>query len=261
MPSPGGNLGFMDVAMNRIQQDTMNIIGMTQPGDVFNPEVMSGGNSGAKLQMALGPNQIIQDNAVRNSADGLKEMIWIVWRTLIQYGDDYGVKKLAQQYSPTKEPVFLDYKAWDEMNFCERKQIHMELALGMMSEENQLQRQQIIIQSQQGLSATIQQMVASGTLTPQIYKKIKKPFADTLYVLGIKECDTYLPTDEEVMQMIQQGQQAQQSKGPSPEDQYKMSQAELNKAKIEEIQAEMTGTSAKTQLEYMAQAQGDPKVY
>jgi hypothetical protein len=261
MPSPGGNLGFMDVAMNRIQQDTMAIVGMTQPQDVFNPEVMSAGNSGAKLQMALGPNQIIQDNAVRNAADGLKEMIWIVWRTLIQYGDDYGVKKLAQQFNPNKEPIFLDYQAWDEMNFCERKQIHMELALGMMSEENQLQRQQIIIQTQQGLSATIQQMVATGTLTPEIYKKVKKPFADTLYVLGIKECDTYLPTDEEVMTMIQQGQAAQQAKGPSPEDQYKISQADLNKAKIEEIKAEMTGTSAKTQLEYMAQAQGDPKVY
>jgi hypothetical protein len=261
MPSPGGNLGFMDVAMNRIQQDTMAIVGMTQPQDVFNPEVMSAGNSGAKLQMALGPNQIIQDNAVRNAADGLKEMIWIVWRTLIQYGDDYGVKKLAQQYNDRKEPIFLDYQAWDEMNFCERKQIHMELALGMMSEENQLQRQQIIIQTQQGLAGTIQQMVASGTLTPEIYKKVKKPFADTLYVLGIKECDTYLPTDEEVMAMIQQGQAAQQAKGPSPEDQYKISQADLNKAKIEEIKAEMTGTSAKTQLEYMAQAQGDPKVY
>jgi len=261
MPSPGGNLGFMDVAMNRIQQDTMAIVGMTQPQDVFNPEVMSAGNSGAKLQMALGPNQIIQDNAVRNAADGLKEMIWIVWRTLIQYGDDYGVKKLAQQYNDRKEPIFLDYQSWDEMNFCERKQIHMELALGMMSEENQLQRQQIIIQTQQGLSGTIQQMVATGTLTPEIYKKVKKPFADTLYVLGIKECDTYLPTDEEVMTMIQQGQAAQQAKGPSPEDQYKISQADLNKAKIEEIKAEMTGTSAKTQLEYMAQAQGDPKVY
>ena len=261
MPSPSGSLGFMDTAMNRIQQDTMNIIGMTQPGDMFTPEIMAAGNSGAKLQMALGPNQIIQDNAVRNAADGLKEMIWIVWRTLIQYGDDYGVKKLAQQYSPTKEPVFLDYKSWDEMNFCERKQIHMELALGMMSEENQLQRQQIIIQTQQGLAGTIQSMVAAGTMTPEIYKKVKKPFADTLYVLGIKECDTYLPTDEEVMKMIQQGQQAQQAKGPSPDDQYKMSQTELNKAKVEEIKAEVSGTSAKAQLEYMAQAQGNPKVY
>jgi len=261
MPAPAGNLGFMENAMNRIQQDTMAIIGMTQPQDVFNPQVMAAGNSGEKLSMALGPNQLIQDNAVRNAADGLKEMIWIVWRTLIQYGDDYGVKKLAQQYNPDKEPVFLDYKSWDEMNFCERKQIHMELALGMMSEENQLQRQQIIMQTQQGLQAQLTQLVATGTLTPEVYKKVKKPYADTLYVLGVKESDTYLPTDDEVMNMIKQGQAMQQQKGPSPEDQYKTSQADLNKAKVDQIKAQVTGQTATAQLDYMAQAQGNPKVY
>ena len=261
MPAPAGNLGFIDNAMNRMQQDTMAMVGMTQPGDVFNPEVMSAGNSAAKLQMALGPNQIIQDNAVRNSADGLKEMIWLVWRTLIQYGDDYGVKKLAQESHPDKQPVFLDYQAWDDMNFCDRKLMHIELAVGMMSEENQLQRQQIIVQSQQGLYATVQSMVQAGTLTPEIYIKIKKPYADTLYVLGIKDCDTYLPNDEEVAAMIESSQKASESRQPSPEDQYKISQAELNKAKTQEVLASMEGTDAESQLDYMAMAQGDPKVY
>jgi hypothetical protein len=54
------------------------MIGMTTPQDVFNPEVMAPGNSGVKLQMALTPNQIIQDNTVRNCADGLKEALWLV---------------------------------------------------------------------------------------------------------------------------------------------------------------------------------------
>jgi hypothetical protein len=110
MPPPSGNLQFLEVAMNRIQQDTMAMVGMTTPQDVFNPEVMAPGNSGVKLQMALSPNQIIQDNTVRNSAEGLKEALYLVWRTLIQYGDDYGVKKMAQSSNPNKEPVFLDYK-------------------------------------------------------------------------------------------------------------------------------------------------------
>ena len=108
VPPPSGNLQFLEVAMNRIQQDTMSMIGMTTPSDVFNPEVMSPGNSGVKLQMALTPNQIIQDNTVRNSAEGLKEALWLTWRTLIQYGDDYGVKKLAQSSHPDKKPVFFD---------------------------------------------------------------------------------------------------------------------------------------------------------
>jgi hypothetical protein len=131
IPPPSGNLAFLEQGMNRIQQDTMAMIGMTTPQDVFNPEVMAAGNSGVKLQIALTPNQIIQDNTVRNAAEGLKQALWLVWRTLIQYGDDYGVKKLAQESHPSKTTEFLDFLSWDDMNFCDRKQIQLELAIGM----------------------------------------------------------------------------------------------------------------------------------
>jgi hypothetical protein len=267
MPAPAGNLGYMDTAMNRIQQDTQAIIGMTQPQDVFNPEVMAAGNSGQKLSMALGPNQIIQDNAVRNAADGLKEAIYLVWRTLIQYGDDYGVRKLAALNSPDKQPVFLDYQAWDNMNVFERKQIHIELALGMMSQENRVQRQQLIQQTQMQFVSTLQGLVQQGIFDPAMIDKIKKPFADILYAVGVKDCDTYLPSNEEITAMIQQAQQrAQQAQqmaqqNPPAEDVYKRSQAALNEAKIEQIKIELTGQDAETQLDYMAIAQGDPKVY
>ena len=261
IPGPSGNLTFIDSAMSRIQQDTMAIIGMTQPQDVFNPEVMAAGNSGQKLSMALSPNQIIQDNAVRNAADGLKEAIWLVWRTLIQHGDDYGVKKLAQMYHPEKKPVFLDYQSWDDMNFCERKLIHIELAVGMMSEENRLQRQQIIVKCQSDLYSTVTGMVTAGTLTPEVYEKIKKPYSDTLYVLGVKNADTYLPTDDEVKTMIQQGQEAARNHQPTPDEQSKIAQAQLNVARAKEIDANIAGSTAKSQLDYMAQAQGNPKVY
>ena len=261
IPGPSGSLSFIDDAMARIQQDTMAIIGMTQPQDVFNPEVMAAGNSGQKLSMALGPNQIIQDNAVRNAADGLKEAIWLVWRTLIQHGDDYGVKKLAQMYHPEKKPVFLDYQSWDDMNFCERKLIHIELAVGMMSEENRLQRQQIIVKCQSDLYNTVTGMVTAGTLTPEVYEKIKKPYADTLYVLGVKNADTYLPTDDEVKTMIQQGQEAARNHQPTPDEQSKIAKAQLDVARAKEIDANVAGSTAKSQLDYMAQAQGNPKVY
>lgn len=261
MPAPAGNLGFVENAMQRMQMDTAAIIGMTTPQDVFNPEVMAAGNSGEKLQMALGPNQIIQDNAVRNAADGLKEAIWLVWRTLIQYGDDYGVKKLAQVFHPDKKPEFLDYKSWDDMNFCERKQMHIELALGMQSEENRLKRQQVIVQVQTQLYQTVQAMVTQGTLTPEVYAKIKKPYADTLYVLGVKDCDTYLPTDDEVKQMIAQGQQAAAKKEPTPAEKKDLSAAQLNQARAQEIGAKVQGQDAESQLDFMAMAQGNPKVY
>jgi len=261
LPPPSGNLQFLEVAMNRIQQDTMAMVGMTTPSDVFNPEVMAPGNSGIKLQMALTPNQIIQDNTVRNAADGLKEALWLVWRTLIQYGDDYGVKKLAAKYHPDKRPEYLDYLAWDDMNFCDRKHIQIELALGMMSQENALGRLQIIQKCQTDLYMQVQGMAQSGTLTPEIYQKVKKPFADTLYVLGVKDCDTYLPSDDEVRVMIEQGQAAAKNKEPSAEDKKRLADAGLAQAKTEQIQAEMAGTDSESQLDYMAVAAGDPKVY
>jgi hypothetical protein len=261
MPPPSGNLQFLEVAMNRIQQDTMAMVGMTTPQDVFNPEVMAAGNSGVKLQMALSPNQIIQDNTVRNAAEGLKEALWLVWRTLIQYGDDYGVKKLAQTAHPDKKPVFMDYQAWDDMNFCERKQLNLELALGMKSEENALGRLQIIQKCQTDLYQTVQGMVGAGTLTPEMYKKVKKPFADTLYVLGVKDSDSYLPSDEEVLAMIKQAQEAAKNKEPSPEDKKRLSSANLDDIKAKQIEMEVAGEDAESQLDFMSMAAGDPKVY
>jgi hypothetical protein len=259
MPPPSGNLQFMEVALNRIQQDTMALIGMTTPNDVFNPEVMGAGNSGAKLQLALGPNQIIQDNTVKNAADGLREAIWLTWRTLIQFGDDYGVKKLAQEFHPDNKPEFLDYNAWDDMNFCDRKLIHLELALGMMSEENQIVRLQMIQKAQQDLYATVQAMVGAGTLTPEMYTKVKRPFEDTLYVLGVKDVDTYLPTDDEVKAMIESGQKAAETREPSPTDKKDLSVAELNAAKTQQIAAEIEGTDPKSQLSFMSMAEGQGK--
>jgi hypothetical protein len=104
-------------------------------------------------------------------------------------------------------------------------------------------------------------MVAAGTLTPEMYVKIKKPYADTLYVLGIKSADTYLPTDEEVMKMIQQAQEAAKQKEPSPEDKKDLAEAQYKEAKTAQVRAEMEGTDAESQLDFMSMAQGDPKVY
>ena len=273
VPPPSGNVNFVEAGLQRLQQDVMAMVGMTQPTDVFNPEVMAPGNSGIKLQMALSPNQIIQDNTVKNAAEGVKEALWLTWRTLIQYSDDYGVKRLAQMYHPDKRPVFLDAEAYDDFNFCDRQYMHLSLALGMMSEENQLGRIEIIKKTQQEMYQTVQSMTMAGTLTPEVYKKMKKPYADTLYSLGVKDCDTYLPTDEEVLKMIQQGAEAMKQRGPAPVDQLQMAMAEYNrakaageaskieetKAKTQEILANMSGASAERQLEAASLVIGKPR--
>jgi hypothetical protein len=240
----------------------MAMIGMTTPNDMFNPQIMDPGNSGAKLQLALSPNQIIQDNTVKNCAEGLKDAIWLIWRTLVQYGDDYGVRKLAQEFHPEGKAEFLDYLAFDDMNFNERKTIHIELALGMKSEENSIQRLQIIKQSQVGLYKEVGEMVASGSLTPEMYKKVKKPYADTLYVLGVKDCDAYLPSEEEVVAMIKQAEEARKNREPSPDDQAKIAKAKLDTARASEIDAEVAGNTAAKQLEgYSLIEEGKARAY
>jgi hypothetical protein len=241
MPAPSGNLGFVETAMSRLQQDVMALVGMTTPTDTFTPEVMSPGNSGAKLQLAMGPNQLIQDNIVKNCAQGLEDALWLVWRTLIQYGDDYGVRKLAQQFNPNKEPVFLDAKNFDDMNFCERKIIHIDLAVGMASEENSLQRIQAIKAAQTQLVQEVAQGVAMNAITPDAFKKMRRPYEDMMYVLGVKDADTYLLTEEEVMKMVQQAQQAAAQKQPSPEEVKAKAQAALDQARTQEIMSKMTG--------------------
>jgi len=249
MPIPNGNPTFLDNTIARMQQDQMSMIGMTQPGDTFNPEVMSPGNSGAKLSLALGPNQIIQDNTVKNCAEGLKDAIWLIWRTLVQFGDDYGVRKLAQEFHPEGKPEFMDYERFDSMNFNDRKTIHVDLCLGMRSEENSIQRLQIIKQAQQSLAQEVTAGVASGALTPKAFKKLRKPYEDTLYVLGVKDADTYLPTEDEVMEMIQQAQEAGKNKQPSPDDQRKLASANLDNVRAQEIIANAKGETAEKQLE------------
>jgi hypothetical protein len=249
LPTPSGDIRFIDQAINRVQQDAMAMIGMTTPSDMFNPEVMDPGNSGVKLQLAMSPNQIIQDNTVKNCAEGLKDAIWLVWRTLIAHADDYGVKKLAQEFHPEGKAEFLDAKNFDDMNFNERKTIHIDLALGMRSEENSLQRLQIIKQAQTGLAGEVTAAVQSGAITPSAFKKMKKPYEDMLYVLGVKDCNVYLPTEEEVMEMAQKAQEQASQKGPSPDDQKKTAGAKLDEARTKEILANLDGTAADKQLE------------
>jgi hypothetical protein len=246
LPAPGGNLNFIEVAMSRLQQDVMGLVGMTTPTDTFNPEVMDPGNSGAKLNLAMGPNQIIQDNIIKNCAEGLKDALWLVWRTLIQYGDDYGVKRLAQQYNKDDQPIFLDAQAFDDMNFGERKTIHIDLALGMASEQNSLQRLQIVKQVQQQMAAEVVAGVSSGALTPDAFKKLRRPYEDMLSVLGIKQCDAYLPDEKEVMAMVAQAQEAAKSKQPGPDEIKAKAQAELDNAKTQEIMSKIAGTHPDT---------------
>lgn len=229
-----GNLAYIQDAMDRFDADKMAMLGMTNPNDTLNPEVMKDGNSGYKLQLAMGPNQLIQDEMIKNCAIGLKDAIYIVWKTMIQYADDYNIQQLAN--SCMEGQPFLDAKSMENYDFIDRRMINIDMALGFLSEENRLTRQQLIIQAQTQFAQALMQMSPE---VPELFEKLRRPYEDTLYALGVKHCDAYLPTFDEAAKLIQ----AKAAQGPSPEQQETQSKVELNKSKVDE-------TIAKTGLLY-----------
>ena len=220
-----GNLAYVQDAMERFDKDKMAMLGMTNPSDTLNPEVMKDGNSGFKLQLAMGPNQLIQDEMVKNCAIGLREAIYIVWKTMIQYEDDFNIKQLADACLPGSP--FLDAESMKNFEFIDRKMINVDLALGFMSDENRITRQQLIMQAQQQFAQVAAQLDPS---VPELFAKARRPFEDTLYALGVKHCDSYLPTMEEAAKMAQ----AKAQQGPGPAEKEIQSKVDLNNAKTEE---------------------------
>jgi hypothetical protein len=227
-----GNLAYVQSAMQRFDADKMAMIGMTSPNDVLNPEVMKDGNSGYKLQLAMGPNQLIQDEMVKNCAIGLRDMIYLVWKTLIQYEDDYNIQQLAGVVSNGKP--FMDAMSMKNFEFIDRKLINIDLALGFLSEENRLTRQQLIVQCQTAFAQAMMQLDPS---VPELFAKVRRPYEDTLRVLNVKDVDAYLPTIEEAGKIAQ----ARAQQGPSMDDQEKQTKMDLNKASTQEkvAQAEL----------------------
>ena len=222
-----GNLGYVQSAMERFEADKNAMIGMTTPGDMLNPEVMKDGNSGYKLQLALGPNQLIQDEMVKNCAIGLRDLIYITWKTMVQYADDYNIQQLAEVYS--KGQGFLDAKSMANFEFIDRKDINIDLALGFLSDENRLTRQQLILQTQTQFAQAMMQVPPE---VPEMFLKVRRPYEDTLRVLGVKDVDAYLPTFEEAAKLVQ----AQAAKGPGVAEKEVQAKVDLNNAKTQESQ-------------------------
>jgi hypothetical protein len=224
-----GNLAYVQSAMQRFDADKMAMIGMTSPNDVMNPEVMKDGNSGFKLQLAMGPNQLIQDEMVKNCAIGLRDVIYITWKTLIQYADDFNIQQLAN--ACLEGQPFLDAKSMENFEFIDRKIINIDLALGFLSEENRLTRQQLIVQSQ---SAFAQALVQLDPSVPELFDKLRRPYEDTLRVLGVKDVDAYLPTMEEAAKLAE----SKAKQGPGIAEQETKSKVDLNTAKTKFTEAD-----------------------
>ena len=175
----------------------------------------------------MGPNQLIQDEMVKNCAVALKDVIYLTWKTLIQYSDDYNIQQLAGVCGKGKP--FMDALSMQNFEFIDRKMINIDLALGFLSDENRLTRQQLISAAQQQFA---QAMSALDPSVPEMFDKVRRPFAETLRVLGIKDVDSYLPTIDEAAKIMQ----AKAQQGPSPEQQEISSKTDLNKAKAQESQ-------------------------
>ena len=122
----------------------------------------------------------------------------------------------------------------------DRRIINIDLALGFLSEENRLTRQQLITQTQTSFAQAMMQLDPS---VPELFDKIRRPFEDTLKVLNVKDVDAYLPT----MQEAQKIAQAKSQQGPNPDQQETQSKVEVNKAKVLETTANTAFIKKKTE--------------
>ena len=234
-----GNLAYVDSAMASLKEDNMAMIGMTSPNDSLNPEIMKDGNSGFKLQTAMGPNQLIQDEMIKNCAIALQDVIHLVWHTMIQNADDYSIQQLAHVCSEKGGP-FLDAQAMANYQFIDRKMINIDLGLGFMSDENRLTRQQLITQAQQQFAQVVMQLDPE---MPEMFAKARRPYEDTLRVLGVRHVDAYLITMDEAVKLAQ----AKSKQPPPAEELVHQSKAALNQATVQEVQAKTAKLAKETQ--------------
>jgi hypothetical protein len=186
----------------------------------------------------MGPNQLIQDEMVKNCAIGLKDVIYLTWKTMIQYADDYNIQQLAHACSENAGG-FLDAMAVENYQFIDRKMISLDLAMGFMSEENRLTRQQLITAAQQQFG---QAMMVVPPQMPEMFTKLRLPYEDTLRSLGIKHLDAYLPTLEEWIKLSQFKSQ----QPPSSQDEQIKSKTQVQLAKAQETVANTEFIKKKT---------------
>jgi hypothetical protein len=78
---------------------------------------------------------------------------------------------------------------------------------------------------------------------PELFSKVRRPYEDTLRVLGVKDVDAYLPTLEEAAKMFQ----AKSQMPPSAEQEEMTSRTNLNKAKTDETVANTMFTQKKAE--------------
>ena len=147
---------------------------------------------------------------------------------MVQYADDYNIQQLANTCS--KGMPFMDAESVKNFEFIDRKLINVDLAMGFLSEENRLTRQQLILQTQVQFAQAMMQIPPE---VPEMFIKVRRPYEDTLRVLGVKDVDAYLPTLEEAAKIAQ----AQAAKGPGMEEQETQSKVQLNQAKVQETAA------------------------
>ena len=157
---------------------------------------------------------------------------------MIQYADDYNIQQLAYACSENAGG-FLDAMAVENYQFIDRKMMSLDLAMGFMSEENRLTRQQLITAAQQQFGQAMMQVPPQ---MPEMFTKLRLPYEDTLRSLGIKHLDAYLPTLEEWTKISQFMSQ----KPPSSQDEQIKSKTQVQLAKAQETVANTEFIKKKT---------------
>jgi hypothetical protein len=77
---------------------------------------------------------------------------------------------------------------------------------------------------------------------PEMFEKLRRPYEDKLYVLGIKDADNFLPTFEEAQKIA-----ASKAKQPNPQADLMNAKTKLDQSKAVEAQSIAQLNAKKTQ--------------
>ena len=223
IPKSLGDMSGIQWSYEAVNNNKRDKTGAMQGSDTVNHEIMRHGNSGAKLQLAMTPTNLTAERKIRNCATGCRNLVYIMWKTLVQLGDDISVTEVCGRISsklagvPTDQ--FLDYIAINqEYNWYERKASNISLAIGMSSEENMIAQSQMVLEMQSRFVQEVMAMVQTGIVsfeTPDLIEARRNVYINILEgIFNRSDADKIIPTMEMIAKIAQEAQAKAQ---PSPE--------------------------------------------
>ena len=259
VPAPAGSGNTLQI-LQYLDQEIQKQIGLSPLNGAISSDVEKSGNDSEKTSQVVDNSSAKVEGYAREFAEHcMRPLIWIIIKQLVEHKDDYSVKLLLERLTPG-QPFMLAQSGM--LNLMSMSDLTAKVGLGHMTSDQKMRGISVVKQEQMMLEQ------AGIVITPD--KKIAVA-EEIARVSGYENTQDFFPTKEEAAQndqviqaMVQQAQeqgmlQGQQQAMQAAEIQETMSKAQLNQAKIADMDADNKREDMKAQAEiYIEQTQQRP---